>query len=229
MNLEQEAAALRLENQELRALVKSLQARNAQLESQLAKATKNSGNSAKPPSSDIVKPPKPGRSKSRRSIGGQPGHPRHERTAFPPEQVDEREYHLVEECPDCGSRDLETLAEPVQVLQQVELKPKPIKVTEHRVSASRCRHCCKVHSGQLPRAIARTGMIGPGMMGMLLFMKGALRTSHTGLAEFLDSVLGFRVSRGYLAKVMVRGAQALAAPVENLRSLLPEQAVLNVD
>ena len=75
MSMAQEAAALRRENQELRALVKSLQARNAQLESQLAKATKNSGNSSKPPSSDIVKPPKPGRSKSRRSIGGQPGHP----------------------------------------------------------------------------------------------------------------------------------------------------------
>jgi transposase len=229
MSLEQEAAALRRENQELRALVKRLQARNAQLESQLAKATKNSGNSSKPPSSDIVKPPKPGRSKSRRSIGGQPGHPRHERTAFPPDQVDERVFHLVEECSDCGSRDLETLAEPVQVLQQVELKPKPIKVTEHCVNASRCRNCRRIHSGQLPTAIARTGMIGPRMMGMLLLMKGAMRTSHSGMAEFLDSVLGFRVSRGYLAKVMVRGTQALESPVESLRSLLPKQAVLNVD
>ena len=229
MSLEQEAAALCRENQELRALVKSLQARNAQLESQLAKATKNSGNSSKPPSSDIVKPPKPGRSKSRRSIGGQPGHPRHERTAFPPDQVDERVFHLVEECPDCGSRDWETLAEPVQVLQQVELNPKPIKVTEHCVSASRCRNCRKIHSGQLPKAVARTRMVGPRMMGMLLYMKGAQRNSYSGLAEFLEDVLEFRISRGYLAKVMARGSQAVEAPVESLCSLLPEQAVLNVD
>lgn len=72
-------------------------------------------------------------------------------------------------------------------------------------------------------------MIGPRMMDLLLFMIGAMRTFHSGLVEFLDSVLGFRVSRGYLAKVMVRGAQALETPVESLRSLLPEQAVLKMD
>jgi len=63
----------------------------------------------------------------------------------------------------------------------------------------------------------------------LLFMKGALRTSYTALQEFLDHVLGFKVSRGYLAKVMVRGSQAVQVPVEELRSLLPVQKVLNVD
>jgi hypothetical protein len=34
-------------------------AKVARLEAALAAATKNSGNSSKPPSSDIVKPPKP--------------------------------------------------------------------------------------------------------------------------------------------------------------------------
>src|SRR5581483_5634615 len=71
-------------------LCEGLRARIAELEAQLAKAQKHSGNSSKPPSSDIVKPapnnvPLPKGQKRRR--GGQPGHPRHERPAFTPDQL----------------------------------------------------------------------------------------------------------------------------------------------
>src|SRR4051794_12627779 len=61
----------------------------AQLGRQLAAARKDSSTSSKPPSSDIVKPPKPPppEGQDRRSIGGQPGHPKHERAAFPPEAL----------------------------------------------------------------------------------------------------------------------------------------------
>ena len=230
MNLEQEVVFLRQENQELRAMIAQLEERIVQLEAQLAKANKNSGNSSKPPSSDITKPPSGGgRSSSPRTIGGQPGHPRHERIAFPAEQVDERQIHGLDQCPDCGSRHLEALAEPAQVVQQVELLPKPFKVTEHVVQACRCRNCRRIQTGQLPLAVAATGLIGPRMMGLLLFLKGALRTSYTGIQEFLGQVLGLEVCRGYLAKVMMRGSAALEPAVEELRALLPRQRVLNVD
>src|SRR4051794_6087908 len=60
----------------------------AQLGQQLAAARKDSSTSSKPPSSDIVKPPKsPPEGQDRRRIGGQPGHPKHERAAFPPEAL----------------------------------------------------------------------------------------------------------------------------------------------
>ena len=61
----------------------------AQLAQQLAAARKDSSTSSKPPSSDIVKPPKPPppQGQDKRRIGGQPGHPKHERAAFPPEAI----------------------------------------------------------------------------------------------------------------------------------------------
>jgi len=210
VNLEQEVVFLRQENKELRAVMARLEERIVQLEAQLAKANKNSGNSSKPPSSDITKPPTGGGSSSSpRKIGGQPGHPRHERPAFAPDQVDERQIHGLKQCPDCGSRNLEALSEPAQVVQQVELLLKPFKVTEHVVQACRCRNCQRIQTGELPAAIAATGLIGPRLMGLLLFMKGAMRNSYTGMEEFLEQVMGFKVCRGYLAKVMVRGSQAI--------------------
>jgi len=223
-------AQLRLRNQQLQARVAVLEADNARLLAELAAARKHSGNSSKPPSSDITKPARQaGRSAQRRKIGGQPGHPRHERPAFPPDQVDQREIHGLPACPDCGSRDLEVLPDPAQVLQQVELVPKPFEVIEHVVQSCRCRNCEKTHTGQLPAAIAATGLMGPRMMGLLIFMKGAMRCSYSTMEEFLGHVLGFKVCRGYLAKVMVRGSRALETPVEELRSLLPVQPCLNVD
>ena len=82
---------------ELRAVVDDLKEQNraqanriAELELQLAKALKNSSNSSKSPSSDIVKPPKKkadGRKKAKR--GGQKGHPRMLREPLPPERVNE--------------------------------------------------------------------------------------------------------------------------------------------
>jgi len=47
---------------------------NAELSEQIAKLSRNSSNSSKPPSSDIVKPPSPKQSDEARCQGGQPGH-----------------------------------------------------------------------------------------------------------------------------------------------------------
>src|SRR5690348_6652448 len=76
------------------------------LQERLAAAGKDSSNSSKPPSSDIVKPPKPTppEGQAKRSIGGQPGHPRHQRAPFPPEHVNGGFFdHTPGCCPDCGA------------------------------------------------------------------------------------------------------------------------------
>ena len=135
MNGEQEVVFLRRENKALRAMIARLEERIVQLEAQLAKANRNSGNSSKPPSSDITKPPTGGGSSSSpRKIGGQPGHPRHERAAFAPDQVDERQVHRLHQCPDCGGplKNARCAARSGRVVQQIELPAKPVRIAEHR-------------------------------------------------------------------------------------------------
>src|SRR5713101_2279119 len=91
-----QCAQLQREYQELQARLEQLEKeqRNSQqlireLQEQLAEARKDSSTSAKPPSSDIVKPPKPApvAGAPKRCRGGQPGHTPHFRDPFPPEQV----------------------------------------------------------------------------------------------------------------------------------------------
>src|ERR1039458_5880675 len=77
--------------------ITELQQRVVELEAENARLKKNSSNSSKPPSSDIVKPPKPPLPHGgKRKIGGQPGHAKHEREPFPPERIDRRlDYELA--------------------------------------------------------------------------------------------------------------------------------------
>src|SRR5436190_19445160 len=106
----------------LTATVAQLQATLAQVQAQLAAARKDSSTSSKPPSSDIVKPPKPQPppGQDKRTIGGQPGHPKHERLAFGPESLTELPHdYLPEICPGCG-RGLRPAGNEPRVVPQVE-------------------------------------------------------------------------------------------------------------
>src|SRR5262245_29679713 len=86
--MENEGATACPNCQRLQTQIDGLQAELAQLRQQVAALRKDSSTSSKPPSSDIVKPPKPAPppGQDKRQRGGQPGHPRHQRAAFPPEQ-----------------------------------------------------------------------------------------------------------------------------------------------
>src|SRR6516165_804749 len=113
----------------------ALEATVATLQEQLAAARKNSATSSKPPSSDIVKPPKPPppEGQERRSIGGQPGHPKHERVAFPPEAINAGSFdHHLAWCPRCGQHLEPLLSIAPRVIQQVDVADVPLRIQEHR-------------------------------------------------------------------------------------------------
>src|SRR4051812_16150235 len=133
----------------------------AQLAQQLAAARKDSSTSSKPPSSDIVKPPKPPppEGQDRRRIGGQPGHPKHERVAFPPEAVNGGSFdHHLDTCPSCGHDLRPALTIAPRVVQQVDVGEIPLSIQEHRAHSGWCPRCQKMHVAPLPPEIQRGGL-----------------------------------------------------------------------
>jgi len=209
--------------------IAALEKENAQLHEALAKARKNSRNSSKPPSSDIVKPPSKTRGRKPGKIGGQKGHPRHLRPEFPPDQIDQTITYHLERCPVDGSHQLIPTDQVQTSLQQVELVEKPLRVTEHLGCLDWCVGCGCYHAAPLPEAVRAAGLFGPRLSSFAVFLKGRLRSSYTGIQSCLDEVMGLKVSRGYLAKRLGKSAEAFEAPCRELIEILPKQPELNVD
>ncbi len=223
---------LRLELEALKTQVATLSATIARLQDQLAAARKDSSTSSKPPSSDLVKPPKPAppQGQDRRRIGGQPGHPKHERADFPPEAINGGSFdHRLELCPKCG-QDLQPMLTIVpRVIQQVDIQEVPLVIQEHRGHPGWCGHCRKVYEAPLPIGIERGGLVGPRLTTLIAFLKGVCHASFSTIRKFVRDVVRVTISRGQLAKIIAKVSEALERPYEQLLHDLPEQERLNVD
>ncbi len=202
--------------------------RIAELEARIARLEKDSSNSHKPPSSDIVKPPPALGHGKRRHIGGQPGHPRHERPPFPPDQIDQTQLYTLQRCPDCGGP-LERSAEPPRVVQQAELTERPLTVTEHRAPAYWCPHCRRLRHARLPSEVRAGGLVGARLTALVGWLKGTAHCSYTTIQALLRDVLGVRLSRGQLARLVRKASGALDCAYGELQRVLPSESRLNVD
>jgi transposase len=204
----------------------------AQLAQQLAAARKDSSTSSKPPSSDLVKPPKPAppKGQDKRRIGGQPGHPKHERVAFPPEAVTGGSFdHHLDTCPSCGHDLRPALTIAPRVVQQVDVGEVPLSIQEHRAHSGWCPRCQKMHVAPLPSEIQRGGLVGPSLTTLIAYLKGACHASFSTVRKFLRDVVRVTISRGELARIIAKVSRALERPYEQLLDDLPGQAWLNVD
>jgi transposase len=204
----------------------------AQLSQQLAAARKDSSTSSKPPSSDIVKPPKPPppEGQDRRHAGGQPGHPKHERVAFPPEAVNCGFFdHRLDSCPACGLDLQPALTIAPRVVQQVDVRDVPLAIEEHRSHPGWCPRCQKMYEAPFPPGIAHGGLVGPSLTTWIAYLKGACHASFSTVRKFLRDVVRVTISRGELARIIGKVSQALERPYEELLDDLPDQARLNVD
>src|SRR6516164_5255091 len=220
--------------QQLQAQVNALQARVdallaevTQLREQWAAAKKNSSTSSKPPASDIVKPPADD-SSSPRPAGGQPGHPKHKRAPFPPEQVTCFEEHLLQVCPCCGGG-LRRNGHLARVVQQVEIAKPPLTIEQHTSPEFWCVRCQKAYKAPPPSAIEKGGLVGPQLTALIAYLKGACHASYSTVRKFLRDVVGLSISRGQLAKVIAKVSAALDGPYQELLPLLAREARLNVD
>ena len=210
----------------------ALESRVAQLEAALAKALKNSSNSSKPPSSDIVRPrpkqKKAGRPRKRR-IGGQPGHPRHQREQFAEHELDGIWEWRYPSCPCCQGELTDASGAPARTLQQIEMIEEPVRVDEHRAIGQWCGHCQRQFVPTLPQELLEAGLVGPRLTALIGWFKGVCHMSMSGIRKFFRDVLGARVSRGLIAKVVQKVSASLRDPYEELLNLLMAENQLNVD
>lgn len=201
---------------------------NAELADKVAKLSKNSSNSSKPPSSDIVKPPRKKKGNGSRNIGGQPGHTKHERTPFATDEIDDFQTHALDACPDCGGK-LKEVENAARVVQQVEIVKKPIHIEQHTGLCYWCEHCQKFHYAPMPAHIEKGQLIGPRLTATIAYMKGACHCSFSTIRKFLRDVVGVTISRGQLSKLIQKASAAFEQEYNELLGYLPHETKLNVD
>ena len=208
--------------------IAKLTARVAELELALAKATKDSSTSSKPPSSDITKPKaakKPGR-RGKPKRGGQPGHQQHLRENLPPERVDETIDH------DIPDEDVQRLGltptDEFETYQFIELPESPVFVTEHRLrvylTADGQRYVADIGD------ILNKPIFGSRLLAMIGWMKSAAHCSYSTIETYMEDVLQVPVSRGYLAKLCTGLiSDSLDASYQELKDAIPQQEQLGSD
>jgi len=226
--LRQENQQLRRDNQQLRQANELLRRDNQQLRDEIARLKKNSSNSSKPPSSDIVAPPKdPPRRGKKNKIGGQPGHPRHQRSPFDANQIDQICLHELspEEVRRRKLRPLDSW----HVLQQVELVEKPYVVTEHRARRY-VTPAGRIVLAPLPPEIRGSGLLGPNLTALVGWLKARGHVSYSGIAEFFRDVLNLPISGGHLSGCCTgKLSEALKPAYEEAAAALGQEAVLGSD
>lgn len=222
LKLAEKYAVLEAEN-------KALWKENQELKEKVAKLSKTSQNSSKAPSSDIVKHNKKKPGTSTLNIGGQPGHPKHERKLFAQEEVHDLQEYNLSECPICHhSVDID-LSKTPKIIQQAEIVQVPIHIEEHRSYAYWCKNCQQYHYAEFPPEVVKAGLFKAELTALVAYMKNVCHCSFSNIRKYIRDVLHLKVSRGYLSKLVQKVSSSLEMAYNELLKLLPLSTKVNVD
>jgi transposase len=208
----------------LEARVAALVAMVQALQEQLHQTSRNS---SRPPSSDPPLLQRPHRPRGQRHRGGQPGHPGSTRTLIPVEEVDEVVVIKPAQCTHCQAPLSGEDPKPWRH-QVIELPPiKPV-VTEYQWHQLACPACGATTRAPWPAGIP-SGTYGPRVQATVALCTGAYRLSKRTTQQVMDEVFGVPLSVGTISPLEQATTAAVAAPVEEARTSVHEQAVAHLD
>ena len=222
-------AALPLEMRAMIAdIMRHYEERIAVLEAELAGLRKTPRNSSLPPSTQHphARPPKP-KAKSKKTRGGQPGHPKHERALIPTDECDAVITLKPGECRGCGATLAGDDAEPWrhQVYELPEIKPVVTEYQQHRLQ---CACCGKTTCAPLPVGVPRGGS-GPQLVAFVALLMACFRQSKRRTSLFVTSILNIPCCPSLTVKHQNIATQALQPAYNELIAALPTQLQLNGD
>jgi transposase len=208
------------------ARVAVLEAENAALKEKLAKSSRNS---SKPPSSDGPKEKADRRTKkpTGRAAGGQPGHPKHERPAWPAEKVNKRVVLRPTQCEQCRSplRGEDPNPHRHQLFELPKVEP---IVTEFLQHSLECKGCGHVTRAPLPVGVPNR-IFGPSVDATVGYLMGVHKLGKRGAVEALFDLYGLPISVGATIDCQCEVSEALAEPYVEIVAHAQAAPVKNAD
>lgn len=213
------------ENEALKSALEQLLARVAELEARLKQ---NSGNSSKPPSSDLGRKRKPPTAPSGRKRGGQPGHEGKTRELAPPEDVDEVQEVDPEACERCGES-LEAAPRRDAIIRQFCESPAfKALILELRQWSKACPRCGHVTRAAAPVGTPK-GAFGPRLQALTGLLSGRFRLTKREIVVMHRSVFGVRMSLGSVAACCKAVSEAVAPTAEAIHAEVKASPAVHAD
>ncbi len=205
-------------------MVQALQEQNRALQEQLNQTSRNS---SRAPSSDPPQSQHPSRPRGQRRRGGQPGHPGHTRNLVPVEEVDEVVVLKPDQCRGCHAPLLGDDPSPFRH-QVIEMPPiKPV-ITEYQWHQLVCPDCGETTRAPWPAGVP-SGTYGPRVQATVALCTGSYRLSKRTTQQVMDDLCGVPMSVGTISQSEKATTEVLAAPVEEARASVHDQAVAHLD
>jgi transposase len=203
-------AQLLRQNEQQSEQIRLLTEENQRLRERIARLEKNSSNSSKPPSSDIINPQPPNTQKKKRKIGGQKGHPKHSRPLFETDDIDKTVIHKLS-AEEVRRRDLVPLQQTESALQQIDLPPKFYHVIDHRVQLYRAPNG-SIIKATLPKEIRKAGLFSTRMTALTGYLKARCHMSYSTVQSLFDDIMDLDISQGYLSKLCTQKLSSALQP-----------------
>lgn len=202
----------------------------ASLKEELAryKTPKNSGNSHKPPSTDIqiLKRNQNLREKSGKKAGGQPGHKGH--TLEMKETPDKVIEHKADLCCNCGCNISDVAAYLVEKRQVVDIPAIQAVWLEHRVYGRRC-HCGHSTNGSFPWAVNAPVQYGSSVEALVAYFHARQYLPVQRMSELFEHVLGLPVSESSIVNMINRFAQKAQPAYEEIKKQVMRSGCVGSD
>jgi len=216
-----------------------LDTENKGLKEKVAQLEKNSHDSSKPPSSDrpCDRPPQSKNKYSQQSNrsghrpGGQKGHQGKNRPLVGEDEVNEFKHYYASHCKNCNKElaqdETANTTDDIFRWQIFDIEPIKPYITEHQAHTTECECGCKTKA-VIPDQVLVSNF-GESLMGLISYLTAVLRVSRRGIREFSLTFLNLPISLGSIQNILEYSSDALEEPVEELKSKLPEQKVINGD
>jgi transposase len=232
--IREQAARLEVAAERIAALEAVVADLREQLESALRAASRNSGNSSMPPSSDDL----PGRGmprKQRRAAeragkkrrGKQPGSPGASMMWEVPDRIED---HYPQGACSCGLglADAEDLGV-ARSFQQEEIPAAPAERVQHDLHQARCA-CGRVHTALRPAGVPGSALsIGPRLRALAVYLVVFQHVPVERCRHLIADVTGALVSDGFIHSCLAKAASLAADVVALIRALITASPVAGFD
>jgi len=195
-----------------------------------AKASKNSRNSSKPPSSDGYGKAK--RTESRRSKGNKPngGQPGHKGSTL--EAVDEPDEVVVHDpayCEHCEAPLEAVDVSAVESRQVFDIPAMKIIVTAHEARVKICPVCTRQTSGDFPESVTQPVQYGNGIKSLAAYFNHEHFVPVKRTAQIFKDVFDQAPSEGFILKAGEQLERSIEPARQAVKQQLRDTQLLHVD